>query len=155
MSLIPHEGAQLVNLSGMMLPTIRNTDGGITVQIVPTDLVIRPDPEGSLLEVREFGSDDTLERVEPSEGEALDEWVGDYNIGSREGSAVLSRSGDGYQLTLVNGLGSLTYPLVPLGPRLWQMVSPVPMPLGGTLEFEEGAFLFSTASTTRLRFHRS
>ncbi|MCH8616628.1 beta-lactamase family protein [Sphingomonas sp. SM33] len=155
MALIPHEGAQLVNLSGMMLPTNRDSDGGITVQIVPTDLVIRPDTEGSRLEVREFGSDDILDRIEPSPGESLDEWVGDYSIVPGKISAALSRSGDGFQLSLVNGLGSLTYPLVPLGPRLWQMVSPVPMPLGGTLEFEEGAFLFSTASTTRLRFHRS
>jgi len=39
-------------------------------------------------------------------------------------------------------------------PRLWRMLSPVPMPLGGTLEFDDQGFLYSTASTTRLRFTR-
>ena len=154
-TLIPHEGAQLVNLSGMMLPTLRNSDGGITVQIVPTDLLIQPQADGSQVEIREFGSDDTLERIEAAQDESLDNWVGDYSIGSGATSATLSRNGDGFQLRLMNERGSLAYPITPIGPRLWQMVSPVPMPLGGTLEFEEGAFLFSTASTTRLRFHRA
>jgi hypothetical protein len=34
------------------------------------------------------------------------------------------------------------------------MVSPVPMPLGGTLEIGADEFLFSTMNTTRLRFVR-
>jgi len=155
LSLIAHEGAQLLNFSGMMLPTLRDADGAITVQILPTDLVVRPNSEAARIETHEFGSDDTLDRVEPVEGESLDKWVGEYRVGSAGVSSVLSRSDDGFELRLVHELGSLKYPLVPLGPKLWQMVSPVPMPLGGTLEFEEGAFLFSTASTTRLRFNRA
>lgn len=153
-SLMAHDGAQLLNLSGMMLPTIRDADGGISVPILPTDLLIRSEAEGTRLQVTEFASVDTLERTESPHGEGLDGQVGSYASGSAGLTAELSRSEEGYSLRLANSLGSLVYPLTPIGPRLWQMVSPVPMPLGGTLEFSDNEFLFSTGSTTRLRFTR-
>lgn len=152
-SLVAHEGKQFLNLAGMMLPTTRAADGAISVQILPTDLVVRPSADHARLEITEFGNSDTLERTEPVEGENLDDGLGHYTSGSGL-VADLIKNEENYSLRLANALGSLSYPLAPIGPRLWQMVSPVPAPLGGTLEFDEGGFLYSTASTTRLRFER-
>lgn len=154
-ALVAHEDKQLLNLSGMMLPTVRAADGAISVQILPTDLIVRPSADQARLEITEFGLVDTLERTQPAPGENLDSMLGSYASGSGGLVADLLRNGDGYSLRLANSIGSLIYALVPIGPRLWQMISPVPMPLGGTLEVDgENGFLYSTASTTRLRFDR-
>jgi CubicO group peptidase (beta-lactamase class C family) len=154
-SLVGYEGKQLLNLSGMMLPTLRDAEGGISVKILPTDLLIRPSADGKRLELTEFGSVDTLERTEPVQGESLEDARGSYTSDSADITADLALSDGGYNLRLSHALGSLLYPLTPIGPRLWQMVSPVQMPLGGTLEFTDDGFLFSTAGTTRLRFTRA
>ena len=153
-SLVGYEGKQLLNLSGMMLPTIRDAGGGISVQILPTDLVIRPSVDGKRLEITEFGLVETLERTEPVQDESLEEGLASYTSDSEDITADLSLGDGGYNLRLSHPLGSLVYPLTPIGPRLWQMVSPVQMPLGGTLEFSGDGFLFSTGSTTRLKFTR-
>jgi CubicO group peptidase (beta-lactamase class C family) len=153
-SLLAHKGQQLMVLSGMMLPTGRDRDGALSVPFLPTDLRVRPGADGTRLELMEYGSADTLEKIEPSEGESLDDLVGSYRSGPAGILAELSRSDQGYNLRFSNALGSLVYPLTPIGPRLWQMVSPVPMPLGGTLEIGTDEFLFSTMNTTRLRFVR-
>lgn len=153
-SLVAHEEKQYLNLSGMMLPTVRASDGAISVQILPTDLVVRPNADQTRIETTEFGLTDTLERTEPAHGEGLDGQLGSYSSGSGGLIADLLRSDQGYSLRLANEFGSLLYPLVSIGPRLWQMLSPVQMPLGGTLEFDDSGFLYSTASTTRLRFDR-
>lgn len=153
-SLVAYAQKQFLDLSGMMLPTLRSSDGAISVQILPTDLVVRPNADQTRIETTEFGVTDTLERTEPLQDENLDGELGSYRSASAGLVADLSRTDQGYSLRLANGLGSLVYPLVSIGPRLWRMLSPLPMPLGGTLEFDEGGFLFSTASTTRLRFNR-
>lgn len=153
-SLVAYGEKQFLDLSGMMLPTVRASDGAISVQILPTDLVVRPNADQSRIETTEFGLTDTLERTEPPQGEALDGELGSYRSDSGGLVADLLRSDQGYGLRLANGLGSLVYPLAPIGRRLWRMLSPMPMPLGGTLEFDGNGFLYSTASTTRLRFHR-
>lgn len=154
-SLMAHEGQQLMVLSGMMLPAGRDADGALSVPILPTDLRVRPSADGLRLDLTEYGLPDTLDRVEPVAGETLDDLIGSYQSGPAGVLAELSRSDQGYNLRFSNELGSLLYPLTPIGPRLWQMVSPVPMPLGGTLEIEADGFLFSTMNTTRLRFVRS
>ena len=153
-SLLAHEGQQLMVLSGMMLPTVRDGEGALSVPILPTDLRVWPSADGARLEITEYGSADTLEKIEPPQGETLDDLVGSYRSGTAGILAELSRTDQGYNLRFGNALGSLVYPLTPIGPRLWQMVSPVPMPLGGTLEIGADEFLFSTMNTTRLRFVR-
>jgi len=153
-SLVAHEGQQLMVLSGMMLPTGRDPDGALSVPFLPTDLRVRPSSDATRLEITEYGSADSLVRVEPRQGESLDELIGSYRSGPAGISADLSRTDQAYNLCFSSPLGSLVYPLTAIGPRLWQMVSPVPMPLGGTLEIEADGFLFSDMNTTRLRFMR-
>jgi CubicO group peptidase (beta-lactamase class C family) len=153
-SLLAHEGQQLMVLSGMMLPTVRDGEGALSVPILPTDLRVRPSANGARLELTEYGSADALDKIEPPQDESLDDLVGSYRSGPAGILAELSRTDQGYNLRFSNALGSLVYPLTLIGPRLWQMVSPVPMPLGGTLEIGADEFLFSTMNTTRLRFVR-
>ena len=140
-SLVAHAEQQFLDLSGMMLPTLRASDGAIAVQILPTDLVVRPDAGHTRIEITEFGGSDTLARTEPPQGETLDSELGSYRSASAGLVADLFLSAQGYSLRLANALGSLVYPLVPIGPRLWKMLSPLPMPLGGTLEFDDSGFL--------------
>ena len=153
-SLVAHEEKQYLDLSGMMLPTLRAPDGAISVQILPTDLVVRANADQTRIETTEFGLTDTLERTESLQDESLDGQLGSYRSDSGGLVAELLWNDQRYSLRLENGLGSLVYPLASIGPRLWRMLSPVPMPLGGTLEFDDQGFLYSTASTTRLRFTR-
>jgi CubicO group peptidase (beta-lactamase class C family) len=153
-TLIEHDGKQAMSIDGTTLPARRDADGSISVAIVPTDLRLKPSADGSTIELTEFGAKDELQRVEPRSEASLDIWLGAYSSDSGL-DAELTTVRDGYALRIESSLGGLTYQLRSIGPDLWQMVSPLLMPLGGTLEFNDDGYLFTTGRTLRLKFERA
>jgi CubicO group peptidase (beta-lactamase class C family) len=158
-SLVGQEGAQAMSIGGMTLPARRDADGTITVSIIPSDLRVTPVREGDAviaLDILEFGNADRLERVAAPADASLGGRYGEYQHAPAEMDARLHADESGApRLTLRGTLGSLDYGLEPIGPELWRTVPPPTMPLGGTLEFGDAGFLFTTGRTTRLPFTRS
>lgn len=149
-SLIGHDGAQAINVGGMVLPARRDADGTISVSIIPSDLELRPIGDGSAMDLVEFGNADRLERVTPPAQAALAPLLGAYENPGAGMEATITQDG----LRLRGPIGALDYGLEPVGPDLWRTVPPPGLPLGGTLEFGADGFAFTTGRTSRLQFAR-
>ena len=156
LTLMEHEGRQAVAVGGMTLPARLETDGSFSVALLPTDLRITPvrdRGEAVALVVREFGTEDRLDRV-ASLNPAASAPAGQYACapaGLR--ASVESAAGEGL-LTMDCAAGALDFVLTPLGPDLWQAHSTGPLKLVMTLESDTSGFLLTTSRTARLRFQR-
>ena len=157
-SLFAHEGQQALLMGGMTLPALRAPDLSITVPILHSDLVIRPDDRHGLaprtLEITEFGRHDRLERVDPPAEAPVADLVGEYSSEAGLTASISTTATGGAELRLHLGSGATPYRLAALAPALWQVTSMAPMPLGGTLEVNSLGFDLTTGRTARLHFRR-
>lgn len=158
LTLVGHDGGQAVTMGGMTLPALRANDGSISVPILPTDLIIRPetrgDPPVRTVAITEFGRDDRLVRVEPPANPGAANIVGEYVSAGAGLTADISLQEDGVRMRLKCASGNVEYKLLCIGPALWQATSTLPMPLGSTLEIHGRGFLWTTGRTVRLAFER-
>ena len=157
------KGKQIVTIGGMSLPALIQTDGFLSVPILPTDLRIAPiaSDTHAALEITEFGALDRLEQVKPLQDTSLDDLRGPYANTATAVRAVIAIDDTGaptLQLSCTLGPlahAALAYALQPIGPDLWEAKAQSALPLVATLEFHAGGFDFTTGRTARLRFVRA
>lgn len=160
LTLVNLAGKQAVEMGGMTLPVSRNAQGALKIAILPTDLRLKPiEQDGRpALVATEFGKDDHLLLVEPSEQERPETLIGRYASAAARISAEIriEQVGDTKRarLLMAGPIGSTDYILTPIGPSLWKLAPPEPSSGGGTIEVIDGAFLFTSGRTVRLRFDR-
>ena len=156
LTLAEQEGRQAMAVGGMTLPAREAADGSMSVAILTTDLRITLVRDGATvvaLTAREFGTNDRLDRVQPTEP-PRNAPAGRYacvsaglhaNVGAAAGPETLHMGGEA---------GALDFALTQLGPDLWQARCTGALPLVMTLEFDASGFLLTTGRTARLRFLR-
>ncbi|MFV3126571.1 serine hydrolase domain-containing protein [Niveispirillum sp. KHB5.9] len=155
LTLVAHEGRQAIRLGGMTLPAKRDDQGWLSMPIVPTDMRLRPASDGASLELTEFGQQELLLRVTPTEGQDAATILGEYDSAAAGITASIARNGEeAPRLTLRNEVGSFIYNLTPVAPDLWEARGAGPLPLAATLEFAGNGFLLTTGRTQRLGFER-
>lgn len=155
LTLCEFAGNQAVAIGGMTLPAQRGEDGTMSVAILPTDLRIRPvTADGNVhLETTEFGERDELAPVTVPENITALPLVGRYESQAARLVADIRIDETGTpRFLLASPSGGSDYVLEPLGPALWRAASPTFSPPGGTIEFDDHGFLFTSGRTVRLPF---
>ncbi|HVI97559.1 MAG TPA: serine hydrolase domain-containing protein [Sphingomonas sp.] len=145
------EGKQAIRIDGMTLPARRDSEGRLSVPLLPTDITVTPQSDTKAIKVDEFGKIDLLQRVEAPKNPNLDSLVGRYRNASAEIIATIAKQDDGKALlTLSNPLGTMNYALVAIGPALWEGRAASSLPMAMLLEVGDDGLLLTSGRTRRL-----
>lgn len=151
--LAEQDGNQAIRFGPVALATTEDEEGALSVEIIPSDMRLRIAEDGGSIALIEFGSEDLLTFVPPTDDVAA------QAIGGRYANAPAAISveidGDAVFMTVTGPLGSLRYRLKRLGDTLWDARAEGVLPIAATLEFDREGFLMTTGRTTRLRFGRA
>lgn len=148
------DGKQAIRVDGMTLPARRDADGRLSVPLVPTDMRIVPQPDGSAIEVAEYGRTEVLARVEPPADASVAQIAGRYDNPAAAMSITVSEGEGGGTLLLAGPLGATRYRLAPIGPRLWEGRAAGTLPLALLVEIGDAGLSITSGRTHRLPFGR-
>ena len=160
LTLVEHEGKQLLDLGGIAVPTRREADGALSIAIsFLSDLQVMPvatHGADERLDITEDGASDRLDRVEPPADATAATLAGCYaNAAASMTATIVADPAGGGMLRLAGGFGAIDYTMTPIAPDVWQAKGPPEVPLVVTLEFDPDGFRLSTGRTSRLRFVRA
>jgi CubicO group peptidase (beta-lactamase class C family) len=150
------DGRQAIRIDGTTLPAHRDAEGRLTLPLVPSDLVVSPSADGALLELNEFGRNDTLLRIVPPQNADINAIVGRYENAAADLVAAIAADNTGAAtLTLAGPLGATDYELAAIGPALWEGRATGVLSLAVLLEVGDGHFALTSGRTRRLAFERA
>jgi D-aminopeptidase len=156
-TLLDHEGKQMVDFFKSKLPVVDLGDGWIGPASPIFNIRVRA-PQGAEgpLEYSEFGNLDTLDPVKAPEGASPP--LGRFVSPAADSTVTIEQKGDIVSFVSRTPNGRVDLVLTPLADGVWSASTPDGlMPMGGMVEVDEdgNGFRFSTGRTRRLKFKKA
>ena len=155
LELVHSSAGQAVRMGAMTLPLVDEGDGTFRLDFAVFDTLLDIDSGDAAISLREFGVDDRLERVDPSQAGADGTLIGCYRNSAARIEVEIISDGGGLHMDVAGPLGEMTYRLQPAGTKLWMAIADGSLPMVASLEVEDDRLLLTTGRTVRLELMRT